>query len=127
VVETRPADATQVDVTLQEWSVQPGEASVAAGSVYFLAENVGPDHPHEFVIIRTDLAPDALPVEDGAVPEDEVDIVDEIEPFAPGSSASITVDLEAGSYVLICNITEEMDGEVMSHYELGMFAPFTVE
>ena len=127
VVEDKPADATQVDVTLQEWQVSTLVASVPAGDIYFLVENDGPDDPHEFVIIRTDLAPDALPTTDGKVPEDEIDLVDEIEPFTPGSSASITVNLEAGSYVLICNIAEIEEGELESHYELGMRTAFTVE
>ena len=48
-------------------------------------------------------------------------------PTMAGSSASIVLDLEAGAYVLICNIAEEEDGELESHYELGMTAAFTVE
>ncbi len=61
------------------------------------------------------------------MPEDGVDLIDEIEPFTPGSRASITVNLEAGSYALICNITEIEDGELERHYELGMWTAFTVE
>ena len=127
VVEARPADATQVDVTLREFAIEPSVATVEAGEVYFLVENAGPDDPHEFVVIRTDLAPDALPVVEGSVPEDDIDLVDEIEPFAPGSSASIALDLEAGSYVFICNIAEIEDGALESHYEEGMRVAFTVE
>jgi uncharacterized cupredoxin-like copper-binding protein len=100
---------------------------VPAGEIYFLVENAGPVDPHEFVVIRTDLAPGALPVEEGKVPEDDIDLVDEIEPFAPGSSASVTLDLEAGSYVFICNIAEIEEGELESHYGLGMRVAFTVE
>jgi uncharacterized cupredoxin-like copper-binding protein len=127
VVTEKPADATQVDITLREWAVQTGQPSVEAGSVYFLVENVGPDDAHEFVIIRSDLGPLDLPFEDNRVPEDQVDIIDEIEPFTPESSASITVDMEAGRYLLICNITEVEDGEIESHYKKGMVAVFTVE
>jgi len=127
VVEAKPDDATQVDVTLREWAIVPAQASVEAGKVYFLAENAGPEDAHELVIIKTDLAPDALPVEDHKVPEDQVDIVEEIEPFAANSSASKTVELSRGTYVLICNITEVEDGETESHYEEGMRVAFTVE
>jgi uncharacterized cupredoxin-like copper-binding protein len=127
VVEEKPADAKQVDVTLREWEVSTALATVEAGQIYFLVENAGPEDPHEFVVIRTDLAPGDLPVVEGKVPEEEVDLVDEIEPFTPGSSASITLDLEAGSYVLICNIAEVEDGELESHYQLGMRTAFTVE
>ncbi|HSJ28338.1 MAG TPA: hypothetical protein VLB67_09005, partial [Acidimicrobiia bacterium] len=45
------------EVTLQEWSVVPGQDSVAAGPVTFNVTNDGPDHPHELVVIRTDLDP----------------------------------------------------------------------
>jgi hypothetical protein len=31
------------------------------------------------------------------------------------------------SYVLFCNIVEEVDGEVEAHYTLGMRAGFTAE
>ncbi|HEU0073911.1 MAG TPA: hypothetical protein VFS30_07850 [Dehalococcoidia bacterium] len=126
VVSAKPDDATQVDVRLQEWAIAPGQPSVAAGKVYFLVENAGPDHPHEFVLIRTDLGPLDLPFEADKVPEDQVDLVDEIEEFAPHSSASLTVELEAGKYLLICNITED-DPDIGSHYKKGMVAAFTVE
>jgi uncharacterized cupredoxin-like copper-binding protein len=127
VVVDKPAAATQVDVTLGEWQVSASTPTVAAGDIYFLVENTGPDDPHEFVIVRTDLAPGDLPTTDGKVPEDDIDLLDEIEPFTPGSRASITVSLEAGSYVLICNIAEIEEGELESHYELGMRTAFTVE
>jgi uncharacterized cupredoxin-like copper-binding protein len=123
----KPDAAEQLNVTLSEWGIATSAASVPAGNVYFLVENAGPEDAHEFVVIRTDLASDALPVEDGRVPEDEVDLLAEIEPFAAGSTGSLTVDLEPGSYVLICNITHEEHGELESHYELGMHAPLVVE
>jgi uncharacterized cupredoxin-like copper-binding protein len=126
VVGEQPAGSTLVQVTLQEWAVNLGTAEVEAGEIYFLVENAGPVDPHEFVIIRTDVDPGALPVVDGRVPEGEVDLLDEIEPFAPGSSASLTIELEPGSYVVICNIAEVEEGELESHYELGMRAAFTV-
>ena len=57
---------------------------------------------------------------------DEVDIIDEIEPFSAGSKASIVVDLPPGKYALICNIAEIEDGELESHYQLGMYMDFEV-
>jgi uncharacterized cupredoxin-like copper-binding protein len=128
VVQSPEAGATQVNVTLREFEVAPQTASAPAGKVYFLVQNAGPEDPHEFVIVRSDKAPNDLPVEDGKVSEDDVDIIDEIEPFTPNSTASITVDLQPGSYVLICNITEkEADGSTESHYQNGMAAAFKVE
>ena len=126
VVNPKPAGATQVDVGLREWAVAPAPSSVKAGKVYFLAENVGPEHPHELVIIRTNLGPLDLPFQNNKVNEDKLDIVDEIEEFAPRSSASLSVDLTPGKYMLICNITGE-DKQIGSHYKKGMVAAFTVE
>ena len=57
-----------VDITLQEFAVGADPSSVSAGSVTFNIENIGPDDTHEFVVIRTDLDPTALPTdENGAV------------------------------------------------------------
>jgi uncharacterized cupredoxin-like copper-binding protein len=114
-------------VTLQEWAVEPQQQTVNADAVYFLADNMGPDDPHELVIIRTDLPPDQLPVVEGKVPEDQVDFIGEIEAFAPGTRASGVFDLTPGTYALICNIAEMEDGELESHYQMGMHASFTVE
>jgi uncharacterized cupredoxin-like copper-binding protein len=127
VVEDKPEGATQVDVALGEWYVRPASSRVAAGQIYFFVDNEGPDDAHEFVVIKTDQAADGLPVTDGKVPEDEVELLDEIEPFAPNSQASLLLDLEAGNYAFICNIAEEEEGVLESHYEEGMYTAFTVE
>lgn len=126
-VSAKPTNAQQVDVVLREWTVTPQVTTVKAGDVYFLADNQGPEDAHELVIVKTDLAPDKLPVDKGKVPENKVTVIDEIEAFAAKSKASKTVKLSAGTYVLLCNIAEVEDGEIESHYELGMRAAFRVE
>ena len=118
--------ATTVTVTLQEFSVLPEPATAPAGDVTFHVTNDGPDDIHEFVILKTDLAPESLPTgEDGSVDEEGegIELIDEIEDIPVGESQDVTAPLDAGSYVLICNIVES--GEV--HYELGMRTSFTVE
>jgi len=123
-------EETTVAVTLQEYAVLPAQDSAPAGSIKFDVENTGPEDPHEFVVIKTDLAPDALPTaEDGSVDEsgEGVEVIGEIEEFAPGSSQSRTFDLEAGSYVFVCNVVEEKGGDTLVHYALGMRTGFTVE
>jgi hypothetical protein len=124
-VAPKPAGATQVDVVLDEWSVTPAVDSAPAGELYVLADNQGED-PHEFVVVKSKLAPGDLPVQEGAVVEDELDFRGEIEGFASGSQASGVFDLEKGSYVVFCTIVEEEDGELESHYELGMHTAFEV-
>lgn len=128
---------TTVTVTLGEWLVEPDPDSAPAGEITFTADNEGTIE-HELVIIKTDLAPDALPTnEDGTVNEDAegLEVIDEIEEFEAGRSESLTVTLEPGKYVLICNIcnigpsSEEEAGhmEHEAHYKEGMHAAFTVE
>lgn len=131
--ETPPAgetpEAAGVDVRLLEYQIVPDPTSASAGPVTFNARNVGGED-HELVVIRTDLDEGALPTrDDGAVDENGagVEAIGEIEEFAAGGEESATFDLEAGSYVLICNIVEtEDDGTVVSHYAEGMHTAFIV-
>jgi len=111
------SDTGGVSATEKDFSIDLATSSAPAGSVTFNISNEGPS-AHEFVILKTDDAPDALPVKDNTVEEDKVDVVDEAEDIAPSTTATLTTDLEAGSYVIICNIP--------AHYEQGMHAAFTV-
>ena len=120
---------TAVEVTLEEWAVVLSVSDVPAGAVTFEVTNDGPNDIHEFVVVRTDLAPSELPTdEDGAVLEDGdgMEVIDEIEDLVVGSTETLALDLEAGKYVLICNIVEEDAGETESHYAMGMRTAFTV-
>jgi hypothetical protein len=76
---------------------------------------------------KTELALDRLPTEKGKVPENKVNLIGEIEPFAARSMAGKAFNLTAGKYVLICNIAEVEDGKLESHYELGMRTSFVVQ
>jgi len=127
VVRPKSEGATQIDVSLKEWAIEPSVTSTTAGLVYFLATNEGPEDAHEFVVARTSRSLDELPIVGGRVDETLVSVLDEIEPFAVGSEASLELDLEPGAYVLLCNIAEVEGGELESHVELGMKTAFTVE
>jgi uncharacterized cupredoxin-like copper-binding protein len=119
--------AGAVAVTLQEWAVLPEPASAAAGDVTFQVSNAGPEDVHEFVVLKTDLDAGALPTDDtGAVVEagEGIEVVDEIEDIPVGESQDLTVTLEAGKYVLLCNIYSADEQE--AHYALGMRTSFAV-
>jgi uncharacterized cupredoxin-like copper-binding protein len=121
--------AATVDITLQEWAVLAEPGSTSAGEVTFSITNDG-EETHEFVVIRTDLALLDLPTEDdGSVSEtgEGMEVIDEVEDLPSGESAELTVDLDAGSYALICNIVEEENGETESHFQMGMRTTFEVE
>jgi hypothetical protein len=129
MADETPGAGAAIDVRLLEFTVAADPTSASAGEVTFNAANIGQD-PHELVVIRTDLAPEALPTsEDGSVDEagEGIEVIGEIEEFAAGGEESATFTLEAGSYVLICNVVEEEDdGTVESHYAEGMHTAFIV-
>lgn len=123
---TAAAPAT-VKVTLQEWAVVPAPASIAAGAVKFEVTNSGPEDVHEFVVMKTDLDPGALPVDStGAVTEEGagMTVVDEIEDIPVGQTQELSVTLAAGKYVLLCNIYSADENE--AHYQKGMRIAFDV-
>jgi uncharacterized cupredoxin-like copper-binding protein len=116
-----------VNVTLQEFSVGTDPTTIEAGEVDFEATNEGPDDTHEFVVFKTDLGPADLPTdENGAVVEDGegIELIGEIEDVEVGDTKSVTLDLEAGNYVFICNVWDEEEQE--AHYQEGMRTTFTV-
>ncbi|HEX6236453.1 MAG TPA: hypothetical protein VFZ68_04620 [Acidimicrobiales bacterium] len=125
----------EVNVLLSEWIVEPDPSSVGAGEVTFVVDNQGGE-PHELVVVRADSADD-LPVgDDDSFDEEgfgEGDVLGEVEDIAAGDTEELSLDLEPGNYVLLCNVVEEpgemeMDpGTSLSHFANGMHASFTVE
>ena len=102
------------------WGVTPDRATVPPGDVTFAVTEDG-DFYHEFVVIRTDLPPNALPLDGGGrrVDEAQVEVVGTLLRAMSMSTRSATFRLEPGRYVLICNIP--------THYSSGMRTAFTVE
>jgi uncharacterized cupredoxin-like copper-binding protein len=108
-----------IGATEADFSITLDESSAAAGELTFDVTNDA-EQTHEFVIFQTDLAEDALPTaDDGSVDEEGegVTLIDEIEDIEAGSTQSLTVTLDAGSYVFICNLP--------GHYAQGMHTTFT--
>jgi uncharacterized cupredoxin-like copper-binding protein len=119
--------ASTVRVTLGEWSVATDVGEVPAGTVTFEVSNAGPDRAHEFVVLRTDIAPDDLPTDlDAAAIEttDGVERVGKIDAIPVGETGQLTLGLSPGRYVLLCNINDAVEEE--SHYQFGMRTGFTV-
>jgi len=91
-----------------------------AGEITFEVHNEG-RRSHNLVIIRTDLAADALPFTERSVVDEEAagEKIGEIEEFRGGEMEVGSFTLTPGRYALICNL--------LFHYQSGMFAELTVE
>jgi hypothetical protein len=117
----------KVDVRLTDYDMILSTTSVGAGKVEFAIDNTG-GFVHEMLVVRTDLAIDKLPTTaDGLFDETSpaVKVVASADDIAAGATTSLMKQLTAGSYYLICNRPAE-PGDVMSHFQHGMLAPFTV-
>ena len=112
---------TAVSAALKEFSITLDSGTAPAGTVDIALANDGTTE-HEFVIFQTDLAADQLPLTDDGVEVDEegegLTAVDEVEDIAPGGTPHLTVDLQPGKYVFICNLP--------AHYVSGMRVAFEV-
>ena len=115
--ESAPTDS-QVVAELADKTITVNVPSVKAGKVKIGVRNVG-TMQHSLAVLKTDLAPDKLPVDGASAKAKEDGKVGEIASIPAGKSAAVTLDLEPGKYVFICNIA--------GHYQLGMHTGFTVD
>lgn len=114
----------KVDVTLKSYGIELSANTVSAGNVVFHVSNVATDQMHEFVIFKTDLPEEQLPrTVDGNVDEEGAGVthIDEVADMAVGQVSDLTVKLDRGRYVLVCNLTENS-----MHYMAGMHIVFMV-
>ena len=110
-------------IELREFVIAPEKTRARPGNVIFQVRNAG-EITHQFLVIRSDLPIAQLPRKPGeaGVDETQLDVVGRIEAIAPGEGAEVSVPVETGKYVMICNLYSE--GE--SHYLTGMYRLFEV-
>jgi len=118
---------TKVDAAMTTYAITLDKDSAPAGEITFHVHNDATDLTHEFVVFKTDIPADQLPVNDEGIVDEEAGgsdliLIDEVEDVEPGTSADLTVTLDAGNYVLVCNL----DSNEM-HYAHGMYTSFTVK
>ncbi len=116
---------SKVDVALTTYKITPSTTSVRAGQVVFHVHNDATDLTHEFVVFKTDLPEDQLPLTpEGIVDEEAASLthMGEVEDITPGTSKDLTLTLEPGKYVLVCNVDHDQ-----MHYQHGMHTAFTVK
>jgi uncharacterized cupredoxin-like copper-binding protein len=89
-----------------------------AGPVTFTLTNTGTSKKHEMVVLKSDAAIDSLPVDPATNRVSEDASVGEVGETDPGKTGTVTLDLQPGKYILVCNVEK--------HYAQGMRVAFTV-
>ena len=112
---------TPVNLLLEDFKIRQDAAVVPAGTVSFRILNEGPT-THEVIVVRTDLAPDELPLQDDGLTVDEegegIKFLEEVEGLDIDDRDTLILDLAPGRYVLYCNLE--------GHYLGGMYEALTV-
>ena len=115
---------TSAEMELDEFVIRPKQTRARPGTINFVLTNTG-EVPHEFVVVKSDLPTAELPrlPGDAGVDESDLDVEGRLEdPLDPGADGELSLDLEVGKYILICNLSP--NGE--SHYLNGMYTAFDV-
>ena len=116
--ETLPSNV-QVTVDLKDspYSIVITPGTFQAGTILFGIRNAGA-MPHQFDLIKTELAADKIPIDSATAKAKEDGLVKQVLNIQPGKVATVSADLQPGHYVIICNVA--------GHYQLGMHVDFTV-
>lgn len=99
-----------LDLELTDNAITADRSSVPAGHLVFAIHNAG-TVVHELVVVRAGAA-DGLAYETATQRAIATDVVAEREAIVAGATKRLSVDLEPGRYVLICNLP--------GHYASGM-------
>jgi uncharacterized cupredoxin-like copper-binding protein len=120
---TGAASGKALQITMDDYTYSPSDATAKAGSVTINAPNVG-QLVHELVLAKTNADPADLPTTpDGAVDEAKLEArgedAGEIADVEAQDSKKGTFKLKPGRYVMFCNIP--------GHYAQGMYGTLTVK
>lgn len=115
--EGTPVAVSLGEIDVNNMYMKVDQATVSAGTVTFTVTNEGVKK-HEFVVLAADTPVDQLTVKGDEVVEDDYTSPGEIGDLPAGDTQTLTVDLKAGPYALICNLK--------GHYRMKMDTAFTV-
>ena len=115
--EAAPTDS-QVVAEMTDYKITVNVPTAKAGKIKIGVRNLAAME-HSFEVIKTDLPQDKLPVDGASAKAKEDGKVGEIKSLPAGKSGALTLDLQPGKYVFICNVA--------GHYQLGMHTGFTVD
>jgi uncharacterized cupredoxin-like copper-binding protein len=106
---------------VKEWAITLSAAKHVAGSIEFNLTNEG-TMAHEFLVVRSDKSAkqllDEVSETTSRLDEATLDVIDEQAEWEPNTPGMVTVTLEPGNYVVLCNIA--------GHYAQGMYADLVV-
>lgn len=116
------AQATKIDATLKEMTIQLSSTTAPAGPVEFVVKNSG-KVPHEFVVLKNDLKGKNLPLKGDKLDEDakgfkNMGEIDE-DKLKSGATQTLNVNLTPGRYLIVCNVGK--------HFKKGMKTELTVK
>ena len=108
-----------ISVTEKDFAISAPASIPEGGEVTLSVTNQGPA-THEFVVVRSDLPADQLPIgPDGlSVDEDAVTHIGEINQVDLGTTEAVRLSLPPGRYVFFCNLA--------GHYLGGMHTALVV-
>ncbi len=109
-----------LDLSKATMGIKVDPASAPAGDVTFNVTNSSKDTIHEMIVMYLADPGKPLPYieNESRVDEDKAGDKGEVSELDPGKSGSLTVHLDPGKYLLICNVP--------GHYAAGMWAEFEV-
>ncbi|WP_246679952.1 sulfocyanin-like copper-binding protein [Mesorhizobium sp. B1-1-9] len=110
-----------LDLAKATMGIKALPGAVKAGEVTFNVRNDSKDTVHEMIVMYLADPSKQLPYieAENRVDEDKAGDKGEVSELDPGKSGTLTVELRAGKYLLICNVP--------GHYGAGMWAEFTVD
>ena len=119
--ESANRQSNKIVGSVGEWFVRVDATSAEAGEVIFAIANFG-SIDHEFLVTKTSYEPGKIPIgENNRFDEEDpgIEVIDEIKEWPINEAKVLKLDLEPGTYELLCNIE--------AHYGNGMHTTLIVE
>lgn len=120
-VDVDDKEANKIVGQVYEWGIEVSAGKAKAGEVLFAIANYG-TMQHEFLVTKTTFEPGKIPLGDNNRFDEElegIEVIDEIKEWPVNEAKVLKLDLEPGTYELLCNIE--------GHYANGMHHTFIVE
>jgi uncharacterized cupredoxin-like copper-binding protein len=112
--------APGIDLAKATQIIKISRTSARAGDVTFNVTNTSKDMVHEMLVIPVPVLDKPLPylADKFTLDESKIHSVGEVSELDPGKSGTLTLKLQPGTYLLVCNQP--------GHYEAGMWSVFTI-